>query len=215
MAIDYSQLAGMNYDKTSPELSEGAVWASKQVYGAIQNINYGIMWILDKNTGLLDNTAEVNAYSKRFTHQWKTSAKIISNKGINSNPIRKIVTYVVTEYSKRKPIKTIGKVMKGLSAKSLKMLTTSLTISKVVSIILRDILTIIMANQFIRKFLTFFGTFGIAMYISYQGLQMKSFDSIRGLRIMKPKVYGYLYNQNIETFWFLVQPYLTNVIRYI
>ncbi|MBK2277878.1 hypothetical protein IBE59_09730, partial [Francisella philomiragia] len=105
-------------------------WSGKQVYGAIQNIDYGILWLAGKNGFLIDDPAEINAYSNRFNRQWKTSAKLIINNGINNNPIRKIITYIVTEYAKRKPVETIGKVIKGLSAKSLKMLATSLTISK-------------------------------------------------------------------------------------
>lgn len=215
MAIDYSQLAGMNYDKTSPELSEGAVWAAKQVYGAIQNIDYGLMWILDKNGFLIDNPVEVNAYSKRFTHQWLSTGTLLFSTVAINNPIRKIVTYIVTEYAKRRPLNTIGNVIKGVSSVGLKSTASALTIKKIISAIVKQIVIQIIAKQTVQKAITSVASAIGGIYISMQGLQMQSFDSIRGLRIMKPKVYGYLYKHNMETFWFLVQPHLTNMMKHI
>lgn len=187
---------------------------SVQAYKTVENIDYGFFWLVEKYGFGYDDKTVVNNYSKRFNSQWRSKSLLLFSASLN-NPVRQMVFAVVSEYAKNNSLKTIENSLKGLGILGIRSITSSLTIGKITSIITSKIIILLGLKYRLRKAITVILPMGIGSKVAYNGLQMQSFDAQRSLKVLKPKFYNKLYNQNIDTFWFIVSPYLSKTLRHI
>jgi hypothetical protein len=186
-------------------IGSGLEYGYDQVYAGFEAIDNGILWQFAKRGYLDSNKEEITAFNTRFNHQWFVGipeALVSASKHIN--PLTKIIEIVSEQYTRTHSEKDLMDWVVVYAGRGIRVGTRQLIIQSVLTVIARKIL----AREAIRKSTQFavgFVSLGLSVAAAEQGMEMKSYESARDLRLVKPHLYALLYSANVETFWFLVQ----------